>query len=177
MLIGASVNPVTEEPPAPPVEVVEEQPAIPEKVEPLQKTWDDLTTAEKIRENPNNCDLNTEWMWGDGSCHKKSSPSVSKTTPPAKITGDKNTWLVSAGIPSSDWSNVDFIITRESGWNPNAVNASSGACGLGQQLPCGKWPHTWNEPVGALKDAYNYMLGRYGSTAAAVSFWQANHWY
>ena len=30
---------------------------------------------------------------------------------------------------------LNSIITHESGWNPNAVNPSSGAYGLGQALP------------------------------------------
>lgn len=33
-----------------------------------------------------------------------------------------------------------FIYLHESGNRPNAVNASSGACGLGQALPCSKMP-------------------------------------
>ena len=82
-----------------------------------------------------------------------------------------------AGIPESDWWAVDSIVSRESGWNPNAVNESSGACGLGQQLPCGKWAGVWNNPVDALVAQYGYVIERYGSYAGAVEFWNINHWY
>lgn len=100
-----------------------------------------------------------------------------KLQPLAQPVGTKTDWMRAAGIPESDWGYVDYIITRESGWNPNAVNKSSGACGLGQQLPCGKWAHTWNDPVGGLIDANNYAIARYGTWANAVSFWQSKHWW
>lgn len=102
-------------------------------------------------------------------------PSVA--TPVAQVSGSKADWLASSGIPSDQWSYVDQIVGRESGWNPNAVNKSSGACGLGQQLPCGKWAGAWNDPVAALSAMNGYVTGRYGSWAGAVAFWNANHWY
>ena len=91
--------------------------------------------------------------------------------------GSKEQWMTAAGIPQHEWSYVDSIVSRESGWNPNAVNPSSGACGLGQQLPCGKWAGAWNDPVAALKAQYGYVIERYGGYAQAVSFWNSNHWY
>ena len=100
-----------------------------------------------------------------------------KPAPAVQVTGDKHSWLAASGIPQSEWGYVDSIVTRESGWNPNAVNASSGACGLGQQLPCGKWAGAWNDPVAALVAQHGYVKARYGSYANAVAFWNANHWY
>lgn len=97
--------------------------------------------------------------------------------PTVKVTGSKQEWLAQSGIPNDVWGHVDYLVTRESGWNPNAVNASSGACGLGQQLPCGKWAGAWNDPVAALKGMHSYVLGRYGSWANAVAHSQANGWY
>lgn len=93
------------------------------------------------------------------------------------VTGDKASWLAASGIPQHEWGHVDSIVTRESGWNPNAVNPSSGACGLGQQLPCGKWAGAWNDPVAALVAQYGYVKARYGGYAQAVAFWQSNKWY
>ncbi len=95
----------------------------------------------------------------------------------SNISGSKTDWMRAAGIPESEWTYVDFIVGRESGWNPNAVNPSSGACGLGQQLPCGKWAGAWNDPVAALQGQYGYVVARYGSYAGAYAFWSANHWY
>ena len=97
--------------------------------------------------------------------------------PVAQVSGDKQSWLAASGIPQSEWQYVDYIVSKESGWDPNAVNASSGACGLGQQLPCGKWAGAWNDPVAALVAQYGYVKARYGSYANAVAFWNANHYY
>lgn len=93
--------------------------------------------------------------------------------------GSKHDWMAAAGIPQSEWHYVDFIVSRESGWNPNAVNLSSGACGLAQFLPCShaKAGANWNDPVNALSRQYRYVLDRYGSYRAAVAFWQTNRWY
>ena len=103
--------------------------------------------------------------------------SVAKAAPTASYGGTKADWLRASGIPESQWPYVDFIVSHESGWNQNAVNKSSGACGLGQQLPCGKWAGAWNDPVAALKAMTVYVSARYGGWAGAVAFWQAHNWY
>lgn len=84
-------------------------------------------------------------------------------------------WMNEAGI--KDQASAYQLIMRESGCNPNAVNASSGACGIGQQLPCGKWPHPWNDPVGGMIDMQHYVFATYGSWAAALNHSLANNWY
>ena len=64
----------------------------------------------------------------------------------------------------------------ESGWNPNATNSSSGACGLVQVYPCGKIDNAY-DPVVNLTWANGYATGRYGSWAGAYEFWTTNHWW
>lgn len=91
--------------------------------------------------------------------------------------GTKSDWLADSNIAEADWGYADFMVTRESGWNPNAVNASSGACGLAQALPCSKLGPNWNNPVVALNWMNSYVVGRYGSWQGAYNFWLANHWY
>ncbi|MFD5214749.1 transglycosylase SLT domain-containing protein [Microbacterium sp. NPDC058345] len=91
--------------------------------------------------------------------------------------GSKEDWMAAAGIASSDWPYVDYIVSRESGWNPNATNASSGACGLVQALPCSKVPGNGYNPVDNLRWANGYAVGRYGSWSAAYDFWTRNHWW
>ncbi len=73
------------------------------------------------------------------------------------------------------WESFDAIITRESGWNPNARNASSGACGLPQALPCAKMGGM--EVDTQIRWVIRYIEGRYGSPNGAWSFWKAHHWY
>ncbi|GGM49244.1 hypothetical protein GCM10010489_20790 [Microbacterium saperdae] len=86
-------------------------------------------------------------------------------------------WMAAAGIAASDQGYVDYIVSRESGWNPNATNSSSGACGLVQALPCSKVPGNGYNPVDNLRWATGYAVGRYGSWAGAYSFWTNNHWW
>jgi len=91
--------------------------------------------------------------------------------------GSKHDWMRAAGIPESQWQYVDYIVSKESSWNPNAINKSSGACSLAQSLPCSKIGPNWRDPVVALKWQYNYVSQRYGGYAGAYSFWQKNSWY
>lgn len=108
------------------------------------------------------------------------SKNASPSTEIPKWTGggDKESWMRAAGIPEDQWGYVDFIVNRESSWNPNALNASSGACGLGQFLPCSKVTGgSWNDPVVSLKFQKSYVEDRYGSYKNAYAFWQANSWY
>lgn len=99
--------------------------------------------------------------------------------PPAPYAGGGSPaeWMAAAGIAESDWGYVDYIVTRESGWNPNATNAASGACGLVQALPCSKVPGGGYNPVANLQWANGYAVGRYGSWANAHAFWVSNHWW
>lgn len=91
--------------------------------------------------------------------------------------GNKTQWLSASVIPEGSWGAADYIVSQESGWNPNAVNVSSGACGLAQALPCSKVPGNPYDPINSLNWMNGYVTGRYGSWEAAVSFKQANGWY
>ena len=70
-----------------------------------------------------------------------------------------------------------FIYEHESGNNPGAINASSGACGLGQALPCSKMPCSLSDY--ACQDNFftQYMQSRYGTWENAVAFWQSHRWW
>lgn len=109
---------------------------------------------------------------------KKNTNPTTRTAPP-KYTGGGSpaSWMAAAGIPAQDWGYVDYIVNRESHWNPNATNRSSGACGLVQALPCGKVPGNGYDPVDNLRWANGYATGRYGSWADAHAFWTSNHWW
>ncbi len=83
--------------------------------------------------------------------------------------------MVCAKWGCDQWTYVDYIVNRESGWNPNALNASSGACGLFQALPCSKMGGT--DINTQLNWGMGYIAGRYGTPAGAYAFWQSHHWY
>lgn len=91
--------------------------------------------------------------------------------------GSKTEWLSASNIPSDSWGYADFLVGKESGWNPNSVNKSSGACGLAQALPCSKVPGNPYNPVDSLNWMNGYVNGRYGGWKGAYDFWNANHWY
>lgn len=105
------------------------------------------------------------------------SQSSASSAPTYSGGGSKEEWMRAAGISESDWGYVDKLIARESSWNPNAVNSSSGACGLVQALPCSKIPGVWSNPVDALKWGDSYVKGRYGSWANALAHSDSKGWY
>lgn len=111
------------------------------------------------------------------SSSSSSSRSTGSSLPKYTGGGSKTEWMTAAGIAESDWAYVDYIVSRESGWNPNATNSSSGACGLVQALPCSKVPGNGYDPVDNLKWANGYAVGRYGSWQGAYNFWTSNHWW
>lgn len=140
-----------------------------------QKRIDELESERERLERELQAKLNKQ-----AEDKKKLAEAAKKATgtqTASAISGNKHDWLRASGIPESDWQYVDYIVSRESSWNPNAVNRSSGACGLGQQLPCGKWAGAWNDPVAALKAQHGYVKARYGSYAQAYQFWLSNKWY
>jgi len=91
--------------------------------------------------------------------------------------GTKTEWLAASNVPQESWGYADFMVGKESGWNPNAVNKSSGACGLAQALPCSKVPGNPYNPVDSLNWMNGYVNGRYGGWEGAYNFWQVKHWY
>jgi len=70
-----------------------------------------------------------------------------------------------------------FIYYKESSNNQYAINPSSGACGLGQALPCSKMPCELSDYN--CQDIFftNYMLARYGSWTNAKAFWLQHSWW
>ena len=91
--------------------------------------------------------------------------------------GNKDQWLAASVIPRDQWGYAEWLVQKESGWNPNAVNRSSGACGLAQALPCSKVGSDPYNPVVSLNWMHGYVVGRYGSWEAAVNHSKTKGWY
>lgn len=83
--------------------------------------------------------------------------------------------LTVAAFGEEHWDAMARLIQRESGFNPNAVNKSSGACGLPQALPCSKIKDTSVE--GQITWMINYVRNRYGNPTKALSFQLSHNWY
>jgi hypothetical protein len=73
------------------------------------------------------------------------------------------------------------IVVKESNWDVDATNPSSGAYGLVQALPGGKMAthgSDWRtNPETQIKWGVDYMKNRYGSPCGAWSAWQVQGWY
>ena len=100
-----------------------------------------------------------------------------------------------AGVSSSDYPYVDYIISHESGWCPTKMQGQVGYCpafppdsipsylgyGLGQATPGDKmsgFGSDWkSNPVTQLRWATSYANSRHGGWAGAYNFWLANHWW
>lgn len=79
------------------------------------------------------------------------------------------------GWTGAQWDALYLLWMRESGWNPNSFNSSSGACGIPQALPCSKI--TDKSIHGQVTWGLNYVQGRYGNPVAAYSHWRSYGWY
>jgi resuscitation-promoting factor RpfB len=82
-----------------------------------------------------------------------------------------------AGIGPGDYQYVDYIVSHESGWRPDA-GSPGGPYGLCQAYPGGKMSSAgadWQtNPVTQLRWCNGYALGRYGSWGAAYNHWVAS---
>jgi hypothetical protein len=100
---------------------------------------------------------------------------ASKPTPAPVSSGSHEDWMAAAGIDPSDYGYVDYIISRESGWNPNAYNPS-GAEGLPQALPYSKTGCAHGDPICQLVWANSYAQAK-GGWYASYQFWINHHWW
>lgn len=74
-----------------------------------------------------------------------------------------------------EWGALEELIMNESAWNPYSINRSSGACGLGQSLPCSKMNcQEWDFDCQA-DWVLNYIETRYQTPTKALEFWNTLH--
>ena len=101
--------------------------------------------------------------------------SASITSVP--VSGTCADWIIAAGI--NDVASASALIQNESGCNPNAINKYSGACGVAQELPCGKSGCALGDGACQVRWMNGYVIGRYGSWANAWATWNSRHphWY
>ena len=92
-----------------------------------------------------------------------------------QASGSCSDWLAQAGV--TDIASAMTLIQRESGCNPNAVNPSSGACGVAQELPCGKSGCGLGNGACQVAWMHRYVQGRYGTWANALGHSYSVGWY
>ena len=93
--------------------------------------------------------------------------------------GSHEDWMAAAGISSSDYGYVNYIISHESGWRPNATNGKYwGLYQTSQARLINDCGANWvNDPVCQLRSATGYATSRYGSWANAYQRWRAQGWW
>ncbi len=95
--------------------------------------------------------------------------------------GTHQDWMAQVGISPDDYGYVNYIMERESHWNPIAQNRSSGAYGICQALPGDKmagFGSDWRtNPITQLKWCNNYAINRYGSWFGAYKHWIEKKWW
>lgn len=80
----------------------------------------------------------------------------------------------------AEWNAASWIIQHESGFNPAAVNPSSGAFGIAQFLGSTKdqyLPDSNPNPAIQGDAMARYIKDRYGDPKAAQAFWASYNWY
>lgn len=95
------------------------------------------------------------------------------------IAGDKAGLMASAGIPSSDYAYVNYIISRESNWRIDA-RSSSGCLGLGQSCPGSKLVSAcpnWQTDGACQLRHFSGYASRYGGWGGAYNFWLSHGWW
>lgn len=84
--------------------------------------------------------------------------------------------LAANGVSASDMPAAINIARVESGCNSAAVNPSSGACNVFQELACGKWGGR-SDVDAHIRGAIGYANARYGGWWGAWKSWQTKHWW
>lgn len=89
--------------------------------------------------------------------------------------------LEQQGMGADEFSCLDSLWTKESGWNPQARNPSSGAYGIPQALPGSKMAEFGDDweynPRTQIEWGLWYIGNRYGTPCGAWAHSQSNGWY
>lgn len=94
-------------------------------------------------------------------------------------------WAVAQGWPlfGQRWKALDYIVSHESGWRPDAQNPSSTASGLGQFINSTARQYLGGSPMKRfpfdqqLKAVVAYTNDRYGGLVKAMQFWKSHRYY
>lgn len=114
---------------------------------------------------------------------KKAERTTARSTVAHAATGTTASFKAYAKerVGAAEFVFLELLWQRESGWNPNAVNASSGAYGIPQALPGTKMATAgadWRtNGYTQIRWGISYIHDVYGSCASAWAHSQAVGWY
>lgn len=142
-----------------------------------------ITALESVIKNPTNVKATLSSDTGQfGSVGNNSGGTTSTAT--ASNTQVKNEQAYASsqfskfGWAQSQLSSLISLWNQESGWNPNAVNSSSGAYGIPQILPSAHpGVNLQGEPDTQIDWGLSYIKSTYGTPAAAEQHEISYGWY
>ena len=113
--------------------------------------------------------------------HHHASRASSRTA----LTGSPQTvahaLVLRQGWSEGQWSCLNSLWARESGWNTYATNSSSGAYGIPQALPGYKMASAGSDwrsnPITQIRWGISYIASKYGSPCSALSHSNATGYY
>ena len=116
-----------------------------------------------------------------GSAAAASAPQAVSGTDAASAQATARSMMGAYGWGDSEFSCLVSLWNRESGWNYQSQNASSGAYGIPQALPGSKMASEGTDwatnPATQIKWGLGYIQGRYGSPCSAWSHSESTGWY
>lgn len=154
--------------------LIEEEPKVEEVVEEVKEETKEKNT-EKTEKSPSNSTKST-------NTQKK----VTKSVPKVSYNKDELKQYAYDLVISYGWTEEDYeclikLWNRESGWRPDAVNKSSGACGIPQSLPCSKMKSEGSDYATngktQIRWGLKYIKSRYETPAKAWEHSQRKGWY
>lgn len=104
------------------------------------------------------------------------APAGMRSTGPAVALGRQ--LAAGRGWTGHQFDCLNWLWTRESGWDATAVNPESGATGIPQLLPAAHLiPPGWDSPRVQISWGLDYIAGRYGDPCTAWQHEQQHSWY
>ena len=92
-------------------------------------------------------------------------------------------WAVKNGLSLGNIANMNWLVSRESGWDPKAQNPRSTASGLPQFINSTSRQYLGGSPAknygvwAQLSAMQRYVNDRYNGWGGAVRFWKSHHYY
>ncbi len=120
---------------------------------------------------------------GEGSNSSAPAPSANPGagTDPDSAKAIARSMMAGHGWGDSEFTCLESLWTRESNWNYQAENASSGAYGIPQALPGSKMSEIADDwatnPTTQITWGLNYISGRYGTPCSAWAHSESVGWY
>lgn len=134
-------------------------------------TLQDIVSGKKPQPGP----MSSGGGSGEGGGSGGSAPES-----PAQLSANEalgKTMAAAYGWVGGQWNALYALWERESGWNNQAENASSGAYGIPQALPASKMYGGTSSPTLQIQWGLGYIASRYGSPEAAWAHETQFGWY